>query len=415
MDRDIPISERRRKIISRWLGGLGALALALLGLVFFTGMLAPTLERSRIRTARIVRGPIEAVVIASGTVEPASERVISSPISGRILRVLRSPGALLEVGDAILELDTGTAQLALERLDEGIAQAEGRRLELELELSEALIDLEGRREVAALEVEAFQHRLTRERELFTSGLVAETALRETETQLEKAEISARQLEEKIENARRSTAARLEGLASELRTLERERAEAARALERASTRAERSGVLTWVVEEEGAAVREGEPLARIADLERFRVEASVSDVHASRLAAGQRVHLPLSDEASLGGRVARVQPAIDAGVLRFEVELDEPSHPLLRANLRLDVLVVTQSRQNTLLLPKGPWSGGGREQEVFVVEGDRAFRRQVYLGLIGWEHVEVESGLDEGEEVVLSDVREKLHLEEIEIR
>jgi HlyD family secretion protein len=224
----------------------------------------------------------------------------------------------------------------------------------------------------------------------------------------------RQLESEREGARKSDAARRSALALDVEVLEADLAQARRRLERASTRAERDGVLTWVVEEAGSTVREGEPLARLADLGSFRVEATVSDVHAARLVSGAAARVGVGQEI-LEGRVAGIEPAIDQGTARFTVELAQADHPGLRSNLRVDVWVVTDQRAGVLRLRKGPFAQGGAVQHVFVVDGDRAVRTAARIGLAGRDHVEIVSGLEIGDEVIVSDMRERLHLEAIELR
>jgi len=68
----------------------------------------------------------------------------------------------------------------------------------------------------------------------------------------------------------------------------------------------------------------------------------------------------------------------------------------------------------LRLPRGAALQGGRQQ-VFVVSGDRARRRGVELGASGPQGWEVRSGLAEGDEVILSDMTDYLHAEEIRLR
>ena len=53
--------------------------------------------------------------------------------------------------------------------------------------------------------------------------------------------------------------------------------------------------------------------------------------------------------------------------------------------------------------------------VFVVRGDRAVRDAVTLGLVSFDEYEVLSGLVEGDEVIISDMRDYLHLGEVKIR
>lgn len=418
MDRELPADQRRRRRLLRILrAAIGvAVAVALLG--WLTGLLKPTLKRERIRTAWVERGPLEAVLTATGTVKPANEEVISSPIEARILRVLRQPGSVVEAGEALLELDASQPRLELQGLDEAIRQTEDRRQKLELDLSGDLNDLRRRQELKRLDVEQLDYQLRQARQLFEQGLTSELALRQTETRMKKARIELEGLEGAITSAVQSQQAQLRSVDSELRTLHQERAEARRRLERATPRAERPGVVTWVADEEGATVRAGEAVARLAETDSFRVEAQISDVHASRVRAGQPVRVPVAnptlDDVILDGAVDRVLPAIDNGVVRFWIALDEPGHELLHNRLRVDVLVVLERRDEVLKIRKGPFVGGTGPQEVFVVRGDAAERRAVRLGLSGHRDFEVVAGLVEGDEVVISDVERVQHLAEVKL-
>src|SRR6185369_2763956 len=207
---------------------------------------------------------------------------------------------------------------------------------------------------------------------------------------------------------------LQGLDLDLATLRRDRDEAKRQLELATTRSDRSGVLTWVVPQEGTTVRRGEVLARIADLDSFRVEATVSDVHSSALHTGEAVRVML-DGQPLSGRLAQVNPTIENGTVKFTVDLDDKRNPKLRNNLSVDVLVVTDSRANALRVPKGPYAQGGAAVPVFVLQGDHAARRTVRFGISGYEHFEVLEGLAEGEQVILSDMRDYVHLSRVNLK
>ena len=105
-------------------------------------------------------------------------------------------------------------------------------------------------------------------------------------------------------------------------------------------------MTWVVTSAGAAVAEGEPVAKVADLSAYRVDATLSDVLARRLTVG----LPAvvrSGDTRLPGRVTKVLPTVQNGIVTFEVALNENNHAMLRPNLRVDVHAVTEQRTDTL--------------------------------------------------------------------
>ena len=91
----------------------------------------------------------------------------------------------------------------------------------------------------------------------------------------------------------------------MKTLERELSQAQHQLEVATTKSDRQGVLTWVVNEEGRTVRKRRHPGAHCRSQLFRVEATVSDVHASRLSIGSSVKVRINDTAQLAGNIVRV--------------------------------------------------------------------------------------------------------------
>ena len=414
MDREIPHDERRRRTLRRFAVAAPVLLAGAALLLWLPALFSPTLSRTRVRTAKVERGRLEAVVEASGTVIPALERALPSPLDARVLRIVKHAGDAVAAGDPILDLDTSAARLDVERLEDRLAgkrnEEEQLRLALERELSQLESDLESGR----LDREVLQARVARQRKLAADGLVSAELLAETEVGARKADIDLAQLEGAMGAARRQTESRLRGTALEVATLAKEAAEARRQLELATARADVAGIVTWVVAQEGAAVRRGDVIARVARLDSFRIEATASDIHARRIAVGTGVRVPL-DGRTLRGRVASVYPAIEQGTIRFAVDLDTPSDPALRQNLRLDVHVVDRVKDGVLRLPRGVASGTGRVLQVFVVRGNRAERTKVRVGEVGADAVEVLEGLEEGDEVVVSDMQDYEHVEAVKLR
>jgi HlyD family secretion protein len=414
MDRELDVSIRRRRIGRRVAWGIGGLGLVVAVLVLLPGWLRPSIERDRIRTGRVDRGPVEGIVEASGTVIPAFESVVSSPVDARIERILKRPGEAVRAGEEILRLDTSASRLALETIEDNLARKANEQQQVRLALDKSLNDLRGSIESSRLDAEASEYRADQSRKLRADGLVSEQSLKASEVEAKKSKIELARLEASVAGERLAAQARLDGLELDLRTLRKERDEARRQLGLASTRSDRAGVVTWVVPQEGATVHMGEVIARIADLDSFRVEATVSDVHSSLLAPGLPVRVMI-DGQPLPGRLSNVYPTIENGAVRFAVDLDDARNPKLRNSLRADVLVVTASRTETLRVPKGPFAQGGETGTVFVIRGDRAVRRSVRFGVSGYEHYEVLDGLAEGEEVILSDMNDYAHLAQVSLR
>lgn len=415
MDRELDPTFRRRQFVRRAL--LAAVTIACLGATFIwlPRWLKPSLARAEIRLARVESGPLEATITSSGTVVPEIEQVLSSPVNARVLRILKRPGAVLAKGEPILELDLNESRLAIEKLNQQVELKQNQQAKAKLDLENTLIDQRSRWQIKQLEYKVAKAATARNRILNKEGLLSEERLREIELTEEKAQFELKQIEEAQRNAQQSTQTQLEGLALEMKTLQRERAEAVRQLELATAKADRAGVLTWVISEEGATVQKGALLARIADLSSFRVEANVSDVHASRLAAGLPVKVKLNETTMLDGEVARINPTVTNGVISLVVNLADKSNSQLRSNLRVDVFIVTDHKGQVLRIKKGPFASGEGQRDVFVVHGDVAVKTPVRLGIVGAEHYEVVQGLFDGDEVIISDMTDYMHVKEVKLR
>ena len=393
--------------------GLPAAAVVAI-IVLLPGWMRPAIARTDVRTSIVQSGPIEAVVTAAGTVTPAVERILSSPVDARLLRVLKRPGSTVVAGEPVAELDLTDTQLAIDRVARDLAISRNKQDQARLALDKLLADVDARIERKALDLELLEARAANAVRLADAKLASAHEVREARLAAQAAAIDVAQLRHERDDARKSTALQAEGLALEYTALEKEAAAARRTLDLATTRADRDGVVTWTLTQEGALVRRGEVVARIADLRSFRIDATISDIHSGRIRAGMPVNV-VANDVTLDGTIGEVLPAVDQGAIRFTVALGDPSHAVLRPNMRVDVHVVTDRRERALTVRLGPFVTGPDRSDAFVIRGSRAVRTTVGFGLRGADDIEVRSGLQAGDEVVISDMRDYLHLAQLEVR
>ena len=414
MDRPIPARELLQKARGRRLGwGLGAGAL--LALAFLVpGWVTPTLPRTQLRTAVVERGAIDATLTASGLVLPEHEFVVTSPGQSRVLQTLHQPGDTVAAGEPILSLDQGEARLLVERLERQVALKDNEGAQARVDLENRLSELTGQAAIKKIELASRTFEAERAQKLAVSGVISGDDARRSANDLERCRIESEQLAAAIKNARRGLEVRLRALALEHDILVRERRDAERALHQASAASVRGGVLTWVLSGEGVSVARGDELARVADLSTFKVEATISDVHAAQVRAGQPV-LVRAGELSLPGTLTKVHPKVENGIVRLEVSLARPDHPLLRPNLRVDVHIISERREGTLTVQRGGVIAIDGGHALFAVRGHEAVRRNVKLGITNFERTEILEGLAAGDEVILSDMSDYASRKEIHIR
>ncbi len=166
---------------------------------------------------------------------------------------------------------------------------------------------------------------------------------------------------------------------------------------------------YVIEKQvvqGAAVQAGQPLFRIAGLDRVWVEAEVFEQHLPLVKPGQVVTVDLPHDPEAKGlyraEVAYVYPALDAATRtgRVRVELPNPGHALkpdMYAEVRFEL-----AGGERLQVPEAAVVYTGPRRVVFVDRGEgRLEPRDVKLGRKGRGTYEVLEGLSRGQRVVTS--------------
>ncbi len=132
---------------------------------------------------------------------------------------------------------------------------------------------------------------------------------------------------------------------------------------------------------------------------FKVEGEIADTYGDRVAAGGKAIVKIGSE-KLEGSVSSVTPLSKNGVISFTVQLNEDNNRRLRSGLKTDVYVM----KDVMRIANASYYVGRGEYELFVRNSDKEIvKRKVQLGDSNFEFVEVVSGLQPGDEVVVSDM------------
>jgi RND family efflux transporter MFP subunit len=157
---------------------------------------------------------------------------------------------------------------------------------------------------------------------------------------------------------------------------------------------------------------------VADLSSFHVDLPVDELDVAQITEGQTVRIVLDALASkeLTGKVTNVEPLAtqnDRGTNTYKVTVEiDPSDATLRSGMTATAQIVTQSKPNAILVPRRAVQTENGESYVLIPKDGPADaqtrrpaseRRTVTLGLSNAEYIEVRSGLQAGEKVLVQDV------------
>jgi HlyD family secretion protein len=405
MDREIPkevLKKERNKQIMKY-GGIGAAMVVCATLLL--SFMQSGVKRKDLIVSTVDKGTIEVSVSASGRVVPAFEEIINSPIHSRILEVYGKGGDSVEVGTPILKLDLQSTQTAYNKLldEEQMRryQLEQLRINNETQLSNMAMNIK----VSAMELNRKEVELRNERYLDSIGSGTTDKVRQAELAYNRGKLELEQLRQQYENEQKVKAADLKVKELEFNIFSKELAEMKRTLEDAQIRSPRKAILTFINNQVGAQVSQGEQVAIISDLSHFKVEAEIADAYGDRVAAGGRAIVKVGSE-KLEGIISSVTPLSKNGVISFSVQLNNDSHKRLRSGLKTDVYVMNAVKEDVMRVANSSYYVGRGEYNLFVLDGDdQLVKRKVQLGDSNFEYVEIISGLQPGDQVVVSDMSE----------
>jgi RND family efflux transporter MFP subunit len=183
------------------------------------------------------------------------------------------------------------------------------------------------------------------------------------------------------------------------------------------RADVAGIVQEVAVEVGQRVSDGTEVARIVNPEILIARVRVSERDAALVELDQPVRLEMGRE-TMEGKVMRIDPAVRERLVEVDVELTSEPTRQLRPDLTVTARVVIDRVAETLVVDRPAGLRDDAEAvELFRLDrdGKRASRVSVGIGRISARAVEIVSGLEAGDRIILADMTESIEEPVIRIR
>jgi HlyD family secretion protein len=373
-----------------------------------------TVKKSAITTAIVETGSIENTISATGEVLPEFEETITSPINASVQKVMLDAGSEVNANQSVLMLDKSAATTEFEKMKFRLESKRNDIRKLKLELDKSFFDIKSNDDIKQLRINSYEADVENAKRLFKAGGGTREDIEKAELNLKVARLEKQQLENEIRSKQQTMQVEKKEAEIALAIQESELRELQRKLQLAEIVATRKGVVTWVNKNIGANVSEGEALARIADLSSFKIQGSISDNFIEQLRVGLTAIVKFNDSL-IRGTVVNIQPAVQNNIVTFDVRLNEQNNTILRPNMKLDVYLVTAAKNNIKRVVNGSTFKGASTQDVFVLNGDKAIRRTVHIGLSNFDYVELLDNVKPGEVIIISDMSAYKNAKEITIQ
>jgi HlyD family secretion protein len=357
-------------------------------------------DAQRVRIATVSRGDLVRDISADGRLIAANSPTLYA-ISGGTVTLKVVAGDVVRQGQALAEIDSPELRSKLAQEEATLAglEAEAGRADLDAVLARAnaskLVDQ------AQIERQAASRDLERYQRGYDGGAVPQVELAKAQDSLKKADIA-------MSHAQKDSGLQTQGASLDARNkrllAERQRAvvtEVKRQVDLLTLRSPFDGQVGQVQVSQHTNVAANAPVLSVVDLSKFELEIKVPESFARDLAIGMSAQLTSGAGEPFAGAISAVSPEVVNGEVNARIRFTDKQPPGLRQSQRMSARVLLDTRKNVLKLERGPFveQSGGRY--AYVMDGNSAIRRPVGLGITSLGEVEVRSGLQPGDRVVVS--------------
>jgi HlyD family secretion protein len=364
---------------------------------------APTLDRSTAVIDTVKRGQMLRKVGGNGALVPQLTRWVPAPADGLVEKIPAQAGVEVEPGTVIVELSN--PQMEQQSIDADFqlkaAQADEENLRVRLE-SENMTQQSA---IASINAEYSQAKLQLDADevLAKQGLTPELLLKISRVHVQDLANRLKVEQQRLAISAKSTKAQINAQEShiqQLRALAKLKKDQVDALK---VRAGSKGVLQQVSVQVGQQVTPGFNIARVADPASLKAELKIAETQIKDVRIGQPVEVDTRN-GIIQGKVSRIDPAAREGTFTVDAELTGPLPASARPDLSVDGTIELERLENVLYVGRPAFGQGQQTVGMFKLtpDGQEAVRTQVTLGRSSVSTIEIVRGLNEGDQVILSD-------------
>ena len=360
-----------------------------------------SVELLRVRVGEVGRGALIRDVAMEGRIVAAYHPTLFSPTSG-IATLLVEAGLRVEKGQELVRISSPELESELQKERANLLAAQG-RLGRQRILSEQS-RLQNRQNVGLLQVElaAARRGMERAQRSRDEGILNAVEYEEAQDAVRVAELQLDVAERRAVFEAESAGFELKNRASEVEVQQLVVDDLERRVAELIVRSPASGLVARVEIKDRDAVDSNQPLVTVVDLSAFEIEIFVPENYADDLA------VPTEAVVQYEGRTHRaevrsISPEVEGSRVRGTAVFADELPAGLKQNQRVSVRLILDTRTNVVKAPRGPFveSGGGRH--VYVVNDGLANLRPIEIGSLSITEVEIVSGLEPGETIILSDL------------
>lgn len=346
----------------------------------------------QVKTVQVAETPIGETVTVNGTLAAYDQATVGTKVAGRLQSISVDFGTVVRKGQAIAKLEPQDYQLRVQQAEASLAQARA-RVGLSPDGGDDRVTAEQTGTVREAKAVLDESKAKRDRaaRLINQGIIPKAEMDTADADYKVAMSRYQDAVEEIRNRQGVLAQRR----SELNLARQQLADTML-----------YAPMTGVVQEKKASVGEylaaGAPVVDIVQIDPLRLRVDVPERESHKIHTGQSVRVTVEgDPDAYLGTVKRLSPSISQQNRVLSVEADVRNNGHLKPGAFVKAEIVTDQTSTAATVPPSAIVTFAGIEKVITIEGGKAVEKVVMTGRRGQDWVEIKSGINVGQKVIVN--------------
>ena len=409
---DVVISPKSNKMKAAIVVAAIALIIAFAANAFiFDSKASRSFDRSSVQIATVELGDLIRDVSANGRIVAANAPQVYSPEQGFVeLKV--SAGDSVQVGQVIAVVESPELTNELQQQRSEMDRLEGELSRQELDSRSQALQLTKQLDIAQVDLEAAQRENRRAQASIQNNLISQIDFEKAVDDLARAKLTQKHAKEEVAIAKDRLQFELDSARSRLARQSLVVAELERKIAQLNIEASVNGVVGNLLVQTKALVAKNDALMTLVDLSAYEVELNVAESYANDIAIGMPVEIKVAGKTVMG-TLSAISPEVESRQVKTRVRFDEDSVEGIRQNQQVSSRILLDNKLQVVKVRRGSFMQSGGFV-AYKVDGDIATKIDISIGASSMREVEILSGLQPSDQIIISNYDEFNGIEQLRL-
>lgn len=357
-----------------------------------------SIDRSAVQIATLEVGDLVRDVLSTGRIVAANAPQLYSPEQG-FVNLAVNAGDEVNVGQIVATVESPELENQFQQELSEMERLRGQLARQELDARRQTLQLTKLLDLAEVDLQAAQREERRAQSSIVNNLISQIDLEKAVDDLARAKLTFKHAKEEVSLAKDTLAFELDSARTTVSRQSLVLAELERKTGELNIVATVDGVVGNLLTQQRALVSKNQPLMTLVDLSAYEAELNVAESYANELSLGMDVEISIGGQ-NLMGKLSGISPEVTNREVTTRVRFDQKDIQGIRQNQQVTARILLENKARVLKVRRGSFVQAGGFV-AYKLEGDVAKRVPIQIGATSMREVEILTGLDANDQIIIS--------------